>query len=70
MMPLAMAKPGEINKIVKISGKDETKRFLNNLGFVEGAEVSIVSVLGGNMIVHIRDGRVALDGDLARRIMV
>ncbi|MBQ7760925.1 MAG: ferrous iron transport protein A [Clostridia bacterium] len=70
MLPLSMAKIGEINRIVKITGKDETKRFLNNLGFVEGAEVSIISEMAGNLIVHIQSGRVALDRDLVKRIMI
>ncbi|MEE1013834.1 MAG: FeoA family protein [Clostridia bacterium] len=70
MMPLAMAQIGERKLIKKINGKDETKRFLENLGFVEGSEVTIVSELAGNMIVNVKEARVAIDRAMATRIMV
>lgn len=70
MMPLTMSEPGKKCTIRKIGGLDETKRFLSNLGFTEGAEVSVISSIGGNLIVDIRDSRVALDRDMARKIMV
>lgn len=70
MMPLAMAQIGERKLIKKINGKDETKRFLENLGFVEGSEVTVVSELAGNMIVNIKETRVAIDRAMATRIMV
>ena len=70
MMPLTMAKKGEPNKIIKIGGKDETRRFLESLGFVVGGEVTVVSDIGGNMILNVKDSRVALGKDMARRIMI
>ena len=69
-MPLSMADIGETKNIVKITGKDETRRFLENLGFVEGAEVTVVSAISGNMIVNVKDARVAIDKSMANRIMV
>lgn len=70
MMPLSMLSVGEERKIIKISGKDETKGFLENLGFVEGSEISVVSELAGNIIVNVKDTRVAIDKIMANRIMV
>ena len=70
MMPLSMLSVGEERKIIKISGIDETKRFLENLGFVEGSEISVVSELAGNIIVNVKDARVAIDKIMANRIMV
>ena len=69
-MPLSMLKIGEARQILKINGKDETKRFLGNLGFTEGSFVTVVSVIAGNMIVMIKDARVALDKSMANRIIV
>lgn len=70
MMPLSMLNAGEVKKVVKINGKDDTRRFLNNLGFVEGSEVSIVSEVAGNLIVSVKDTRVAIDRAMANRIIV
>ncbi len=70
MMPLTMANPGEKLIVAKVGGLDDTKRFLSNLGFTEGAEVTIVSKIAGNLIVNIRDSRVALDNSMAKKIMV
>ncbi|WP_313131250.1 FeoA family protein [Anaerocolumna sp.] len=70
MMPLTMVKVGEPNTIKKVGGKEETKRFLENLGFVAGSIVSVVSVIGGNMIVNVKDSRVAIGRDMANKIMV
>ena len=70
MMPLSMAKSGEVNVIQKVGGKEETRRFLENLGFVVGGTVTVVSEIGGNMIVNIKDSRVAIGKDMANRIMV
>ena len=69
-MPLSMVNIGETKNIVKITGKDETRRFLENLGFVEGTEVTVVSAISGNMIVNVKDARVAIDRSMANRIMV
>ena len=59
-MPLTMAPTGEQNVIKKIGGKEETRRFLENLGFVTGGKVTVVSEIGGNMIVNVKDSRVAI----------
>lgn len=69
-MPLTMALVGEANTIRKVGGNEETKRFLENLGFVAGAEITVVSAIGGNVIVNIKDSRVAINQDMARHIMV
>lgn len=69
-MPLTMVKTGEPNVIRKIGGKDETRRFLENLGFVAGGFVTVVSEMGGNMIVNVKDSRVAIGKDMANKIMV
>ena len=70
MMPLAMVKPGETNTIKKVGGKEETRKFLENLGFVTGGEVTVVSEIEGNLIVNVKDSRVAIGKDMANRIMV
>ena len=69
-MPLTMASIGEANTIRKVGGNEETKRFLETLGFVAGAEITVVSAIGGNVIVNIKDSRVAINQDMARHIMV
>ena len=70
MMPLTMVNPGEENVIKKVGGKEETRRFLENLGFVPGGEVTVISEIDGNMIVNIKDSRVAIGKDMANKIMV
>ena len=69
-MPLTMLNIGETGKIKRIGGNEETRRFLNNLGFVVGTEVSVVSAIGGNVIVNIKNSRVAINEDMAKCIMV
>ena len=69
-MPLTMVPTGEPNVIKKIGGKEETRRFLENLGFVTGGMVTVVSEIDGNMIVNVKDSRVAIGKDMANRIMV
>ena len=69
-MPLTMVPTGEPNVIKKIGGKEETRRFLENLGFVTGGMVTVVSEIGGNMIVNVKDSRVAIGKDLANKILV
>lgn len=69
-MPLSMINPGEEHTIKCIRGKDQTRHFLQNLGFVEGQAVSVVSALQGNVIVTLKDTRVALSQSMASRIMV
>ncbi|HIQ82884.1 MAG TPA: ferrous iron transport protein A [Candidatus Pullichristensenella stercorigallinarum] len=70
MMPLGMASVGDTNTIRKITGRDEVRQHLAELGFVVGAEVTVVSEMGGNMILSIKDSRIALDKTMAMRIMV
>lgn len=69
-MPLTMSKKGEQNTIKRVGGKEETRKFLENLGFVVGSAVTVVSDVGGNVIVNIKDSRVALGKDMANKIMV
>ncbi len=70
MMPLTMVKAGEPNVIRKIGGKEETRRFLENLGFVTGGIVTVVSEISGNMIVNVKDSRVAIGKADAEMIIV
>ena len=70
MMPLVFAKTGEPQIIRKIGGNPEVKKHLEDLGFVVGGEASIVSTLGKNLIVKVKESRVALSDELARKIMV
>ena len=70
MMPLTMVNPGEENVIKKVGGKEETRRFLENLGFVTGGVVTVISEIGGNMIVNLKDSRDAIGKDMANKIMV
>ena len=69
-MPLTLAASGEINTVKRIQGKDETKRFLESLGFVEGGEVQVISEISGNLIVNVKDARIALSKGMANRIMI
>ncbi len=69
-MPLSVADKGGSFRINKITGKDETQRFLESLGFVIGETVTVVSEIGGNMILKVKDSRIALDKKMAGRIMV
>ena len=69
-MPLSMMNIGVENKIKKINGKDETRKFLESLGFVVGACVTVISENAGNMIISVMDSRIAIDKSMASRIMV
>ena len=69
-MPLTMVRTGEINTIKKVGGKEETKRFLENLGFVTGTEVTVVSAIAGNLIVNVKNSRVAINQEMAKKILV
>ncbi|MCM1256972.1 MAG: ferrous iron transport protein A [Roseburia sp.] len=69
-MPLSMVREGEKNTIKKVGGKGETRRFLENLGFVVGGFVTVVSENDGNLIVKIKDSRVAIGKDMANKILV
>ena len=70
MMPLTMAKQGEVNLIKKIGGREDTRRFLENLGFVVGGGVTVVSQISGNVIVNVKDSRVAISREMANKIMI
>ena len=70
MLPLTMASQGEPMTIKKIGGKEETRKFLETLGFVVGGTVTVVSEINGNMIVNVKDSRVAIGKDMANKIMV
>ncbi len=70
MMPLTMAKIGESNTIKRVGGREDTRKFLENLGFVAGSMVTVVSEISGNMILNVKDSRVALGRDMANKIMI
>ena len=70
MMPLTFANRGEENIIKKVGGNPETRKFLENLGFVVGSMVTVVNTIGGNVIVNIKDSRVAVYKDMASKIMI
>ena len=70
MMPRSMVKEGEPNVIKRVGGKEETRKFLENLGFVIGGTVTVVSQTAGNLIVNVKDSRVAIGKDMANKIMV
>ena len=69
MMPLSMASVGETVTIAKITGKDDVRMHLAELGFVIGAAVTVVSVISGNLIVSVKDSRVGIDKTMANRIL-
>ncbi len=70
MMPLTMARPGETVTIRKITGKDEVRQHLAELGFVVDSAVTVVTELSGNLILQVKDSRIALDKTMANRIMI
>ena len=70
MMPLTMARPGETVTIRKITGKDEVRQHLAELGFVVDSTVTVVTELSGNLILQVKDSRIALDKTIANRIMI
>ena len=69
-MPLTMATCGEPNTVKRVGGKEETKKFLENLGFVVGSVVTVVSTVSGNLIVNVKDSRIALGKEMAMKILV
>lgn len=69
-MPLTMVTTGEETIIKRIGGKEETRKFLESLGFVPGGMVTVISQISGNMIVNVKDSRVAINKDMANKIMV
>ena len=70
MMPITMMKDGETGVIKKVGGKEETRKFLENLGFVVGGTVTVVSDIGGNLIVNVKESRVAISQEMAAKIMI
>jgi ferrous iron transport protein A len=70
MMPLSMANIGEENSIKKVGGREETRQFLANLGFIPGSHITIVTKNSGNVIVSIKESRVAVSQEMAAKIMV
>ena len=70
MMPLTMLNVGEVGTIRKIGGNDENKRFLNNLGFLIWTKITVLSAISGNVIVNVKDSRIAINQDMARHIMI
>ena len=70
MMPLTLAGIGEVNTIRRVGGNEETRRFLENLGYLAGTKITVLSAIGGNVIVNVRDSRVAINADMARHIMI
>ena len=69
-MPLTMAQPGECGLIKKVGGRPETRQFLEKLGFIAGGRVSVISKIGGNLLVEVKGARVAVNQDMAAKIMV
>lgn len=70
MMPLTLAVVGEGNIIKRIGGKPEVKKHLENLGFVVGGSVTVITTIGGNVIVNVKEARVAISREMAQKIMV
>lgn len=70
MMPLSLASIGEENIVKKVGGKPEVKSHLENLGFVAGSCVKVVNAMGGNVIVNVKDSRIAISKEMAQKIMI
>lgn len=70
MMPLSYATIGEENIIKRVGGSPKVKKHLENLGFVTGGQVCVVSTLGGNLIVKVKEARIAISDEMARKIMI
>lgn len=70
MMPLSLATLGEENLVRRVGGSPEVKKHLEDMGFVPGSTVTVVSALGGNVIVKVKESRVAISNEMARRIMI
>ena len=70
MMPLTLANTGEENIITKVGGNPDTRKFLENLGIVAGSAVTVISEISGNVIVNVKDSRVAVSKEMAQKIMV
>lgn len=70
MMPLTLAVVGEENTIKKIGGRQEVKAHLENLGFVAGGAVTVISTIGGNVIVNVKESRIAISREMAQKILI
>ena len=70
MMPLNLAGPGEENIIMRVGGSPEMKKHLEDMGFTVGSDVTVMNIIGGNLIVKIRESRVAISREMAAKIMV
>ncbi len=70
MMPLIYANPGEENIVKKVGGNPEVKKHLEDLGFVAGGSVCVITVIGGNVIVNVKESRIAISREMAQKIMV
>ena len=70
MMPLTLAEIGEENRIKKIGGRQEVKAHLENLGFVVGGGVTVINTIGGNVIVNVKESRIAVSREMAQKIMI
>lgn len=70
MMPLTLAEAGEENIIKKIGGKQEVRAHLENLGFVVGGAVTVINTIGGNVIVNVKESRIAISKEMAQKIMI
>ena len=70
MMPLNLANPGEENMIRRISGNSEVKKHLEDLGFVAGGTATVITALNGNIIVKVKEARIAISEEMARKIMI
>lgn len=69
-MPLTMAKAGEAHSIKKVGGKAEVRQHLENLGFVAGTSVRVITEIGGNMIVSVKESRIAISREMASKIVI
>lgn len=70
MMPLTFANVGEENMIKKVGGNPETRKFLENLGFVAGTSVTVINEIGGNVIVNVKESRIAVSKEMASKIII
>ena len=70
MMPLTLAEIGEENRIKKIGGRQEVKAHLENLGFVVDGAVTVINTIGGNVIVNVKESRIAVSKEMAQKIMI
>lgn len=70
MMPLTLAEAGEENIIQKVGGKQDVKAHLENLGFVVGGAVTVINTIGGNLIVNVKESRIAISREMAQKIMI